>query len=47
MFRQQGIVGIVLALLKMLIPISDRLASGDASDEQMAEGGLLAMGKEV
>ncbi len=47
MFREQGLLAVILQMLEKLIPIADRSISGDAAPQQYAEGGLLFVGRAV
>eukprot|EP00605_Chrysophyceae_sp_TOSAG23-4_P000595 GSChrysophyteH1.ASY1.ANO1.672.1 assembled CDS len=47
LFREQGTLEGLLLLLYKLIPISERLSTGDAAPSQFNEGGLLSTARSV
>jgi hypothetical protein len=46
-FREQGLIDLLLIMLNVLKPISERLISGECSPKQLVTGGLISVGKGV
>lgn len=47
LFREQGIMDVIIKILDLLRPISERSITGEAHLNQLAEGGLISMAKAV